>query len=140
VAERADSTALPFEAADHMIENAVGVIGLPLGVALNFLINGRERLVPMAIEEPSVIAAASHAARLIREAGGFFAEAGASVMIAQIQLVGVTDIDAAVKRLHAATPQLLSAANSVHPNMLRRGGGARTITVRPLPQTACGPM
>jgi hydroxymethylglutaryl-CoA reductase len=131
---------LPFETADHMIENAIGVMGLPLGIALNFLINGRERLVPMAIEEPSVVAAASHAARLIRDAGGFFAEADAPLMIAQIQLVHVPDAAAAAARVHAATAQLLSAANSVHPNMLRRGGGARRIEVRPLPDTPCGPM
>jgi hydroxymethylglutaryl-CoA reductase len=132
--------ALSFDAADHMIENAVGVIALPLGIGLNFLVNSRERLVPMAIEEPSVIAAASFAARLIRDAGGFFAEADAPLMIAQIQLVGVPDLTAAAQRLHAATPQLLAAANSVHPNMLRRGGGARRVEVRPLPDTPCGPM
>ena len=78
-----DGIALPHEAAEHMIENAVGVVGLPLGVALNFVINGRERLVPMAIEEPSVVAAASHAARLVREAGGFFAEASAPTTMMQ---------------------------------------------------------
>ncbi len=131
---------LPFEMADHMIENAVGVIGLPLGVGLNFLINGRERLVPMAIEEPSVIAATSYAARTIRDAGGFFAEADAALMIAQIQLVNVPDVEVATQRLQGATLRLLSLANGVHPNMLRRGGGARRIEVRPLPETACGPM
>lgn len=140
VAELAEAVPLALDVADHMIENAVGVIGLPLGVALNFLINGRERLVPMAIEEPSVVAAASHAARLIRDAGGFFAEADASLMIGQIQLVNVPDIDLAIQRLQAATHELLSEANTVHPNMIRRGGGARRIEVRPLPQTACGPM
>src|SRR5260221_8846928 len=75
VAELAAPCPLPFEAAEHMIENAVGVIGLPLGIGLNFLINGRDRIIPMAIEEPSVIAAASFAARLIRAAGGFTAPA-----------------------------------------------------------------
>ena len=140
VAELAEAVPLSFDAADHMIENAVGVIGLPLGVALNFLINGRERLVPMAVEEPSVVAAASHAARLIRDAGGFFAEADASLMIGQIQLVNVPDFDAAMQQLQAATHELLSEANAVHPNMVRRGGGARRIEVRALPETACGPM
>lgn len=140
VAELAEPVPLALDIADHMIENAVGVIGLPLGVALNFLINGRERLVPMAIEEPSVVAAASHAARLIRNAGGFFAEADPALMIGQIQLVNVPDIDLATQRLQAATHELLSEANAVHPNMIRRGGGARRIEVRPLPQTACGPM
>lgn len=140
VAALHDAVPLPFETAEHMIENAIGVVGLPLGVALNFVINGRDRLVPMAIEEPSVIAAASHAARLARAAGGFFAEAGTALMIGQIQLVDVSDLAAAAQRLHNATLQLLAAANAVHPNMLRRGGGARRIDVRVLPDTACGPM
>jgi hydroxymethylglutaryl-CoA reductase len=136
----ADPVALPHEMAEHMIENAVSVIGLPLGVALNFVINGRERLVPMAIEEPSVVAAASHAARLVRNAGGFFAEATAPLMIAQIQLVDVPDLAAAGQQIQAATLPLLAAANAVHPNLLRRGAGARRIDVRPLPETPCGPM
>jgi len=140
VAQLLDAVPLPFETAEHMVENAVGVIGLPLGVGLNFLINGRERLVPMAIEEPSVIAAASFAARLIRDAGGFFAEADAPLMIGQIQLLNVADVDTATRRLLAATPQILAAANGVHPNMLKRGAGARRIEVRPLPETPCGPM
>jgi hydroxymethylglutaryl-CoA reductase len=140
LAELDDRVPLSLETAEHMIENAVGVVGLPLGVALNFVINGRERLVPMAIEEPSVIAAASHAARLARDAGGFFAEATAPLMIAQIQLVDVPDLAAASQRLQGATLQLLATANAVHPNMLRRGAGARRIDVRPLPDTPCGPM
>ncbi len=140
VAELLNPTPLSFEVADHMIENAVGVLGLPLGVGLNFLINGRERLVPMAIEEPSVVAAASFAARLVREAGGFFAEADPSVMIAQVQLVGLQELDAASERLLQQTGRILALANSVHPNMLKRGGGARKIEVRPLVETPCGPM
>jgi hydroxymethylglutaryl-CoA reductase len=140
VSSLADPVALPLEMAEHMIENAVSVIGLPLGVALNFVINGRERLVPMAIEEPSVIAAASHAARTVRNAGGFFAEAAAPLMIAQIQLVEVPDLAAAARQIQASTLQLLTTANAVHPNMLRRGAGARRIDVRPLPETPCGPM
>jgi hydroxymethylglutaryl-CoA reductase len=140
VAELLDPNPLPFKAAEHMIENAIGVVGLPLGVGLNFLINGRDYLIPMAVEEPSIIAAASHAARLIRESGGFVAEADPPVMIGQIQLVKVPDIDLAVRRIETATPQLLAAADAVHPNMTKRGGGARAIKVRSLPVTACGPM
>ena len=140
VAELLNPTPLPFEVADHMIENAVGVLGLPLGVGLNFLINGRERLVPMAIEEPSVVAAASFAARLIRDAGGFFAEADASLMIGQIQLIDVPDLDRAADDLQRQAARILAAANDVHPNMLKRGAGARKIEVRPLPETPCGPM
>jgi hydroxymethylglutaryl-CoA reductase len=140
VAAILDPDPLPFERANHMVENAIGVVGLPLGVGLNFLINGREYLVPMAVEEASVVAAASHAARLVRDSGGFVAEADPPVMIAQIQLVKVPDMDAAIRRITAATPELLAAANAVHPNMVKRGGGARAIQLRPLPETACGPM
>lgn len=140
VAELLNPTPLPFEAAEHMIENAIGVLGLPLGVGLNFLINGRERLVPMAIEEPSVVAAASFAARIVREAGGFFAEADPSIMIGQVQLVDVENLQAASEKIVENTGRILALANSVHPNMLKRGGGARKLELRPLPETPCGPM
>ncbi|MBI1818298.1 MAG: hydroxymethylglutaryl-CoA reductase, degradative [Deltaproteobacteria bacterium] len=140
LAELEATTALPFDVADHMVENAVSVLGLPLGVGLNFLINGRDYIVPMAVEEPSVVAAASFAARLVRDAGGFTADAAPSLMIGQIQLVNVPDLNASVPRVQQATSRLLAAANAVHPNMQRRGGGAHAIEVRPLPDTACGPM
>jgi hydroxymethylglutaryl-CoA reductase len=140
VKELLDSSPLPFHAADNMVENAVGVVGLPLGIGLNFLINGRDRIVPMAIEEPSVIAAASHAARLIRQSGGFSAEADPPLMIGQIQLVEVPDMEAAVRRLEAETADLIALANAVHPNLTKRGGGARSVKIRTLPSTPCGPM
>ncbi len=140
VAELLNPTPLAFEVADHMIENAIGVLGLPLGVGLNFLINDHERLIPMAVEEPSVVAAASFAARLIRQAGGFHAEADDSLMIGQIQLTGITDMNEATDKLHRETERILTAANAVHPNMVKRGGGARRIEARPLWETACGPM
>jgi len=130
---------LSFEAADHVIENAIGVLGLPLGVALNFRINGRDRLVPMAIEEPSVVAAASGAARLVRAAGGFVADADQAVMIGQIHVLRVPDPAGARARLEAAAPRLLAAADAVHPGMARRGCGARSIEVRELSTTPCGP-
>ncbi len=135
-----ESAPLTFEAADHMIENAIGVMGLPLGVGLNFLINGRDLLIPMVVEEPSVVAAASSAARLIRDAGGFTAEADPSLMIAQIQLLHVPDLEQATRRIEEAAPRLIAAANDVHPNMRKRGGGAKRIEVRSLPETAVGPM
>jgi hydroxymethylglutaryl-CoA reductase len=140
VSELLNPEPLPFDAADHMIENTIGVVGIPLGVGLNFRINGRDHLVPMAIEEPSVIAAASHAARLVRQAGGFSASADPSLMIGQIQLVGVADTNGAIPRLQEAAPRLLAVANAVHPNMVRRGGGARALETRALPNTPCGPM
>ncbi|MDX2168638.1 MAG: 3-hydroxy-3-methylglutaryl-CoA reductase, partial [Deltaproteobacteria bacterium] len=105
MAELERVTPLPFEVADNMVENAIGVVGLPLAVALNFLINGRDRFVPMAVEEPSIVAAASSAARLVRKAGGFTAEADPSLMIAQIQLMNFGDMERAIAGLRAAEPQ-----------------------------------
>jgi hydroxymethylglutaryl-CoA reductase len=131
---------LSFANADQMVENAVGVLGVPLGVALNFVVNGREHVVPMAIEEPSVIAAASYGARIVRDAGGFTASAEPPVMIGQLQIVNVRDLDDACARLREATPRLLALADDVHPNLVARGGGARAIELRPLPDTPCGPM
>lgn len=131
---------LSFDVADHMVENAVGVLGLPLGVALNVLVNGRDHLVPMAVEEPSVVAAASHGARIVRDAGGFTAEADRSLMIGQIQLMDIANIDTAARLVEHAGARLLAEANAEHPNMVQRGGGATGIEVRPLPETACGPM
>ncbi len=131
---------LSFDVADHMIENAIGVFGLPFGVGLNFQVNGRDRIVPMAVEEPSVVAAASCAARLARAAGGFAADADPACMIGQIHLLGVADLAAARGRLEAAIPRLLAAADAVHPNLVRRGGGARAIELRELTAASCGPV
>src|SRR5581483_11065621 len=99
--------ALPVEVADTMIENAVGTFALPFGVALNFRINGRDRIIPMVVEEPSVIAAASYAALIARTGGGFVAEGDPGAMIGQIQLVNVPDPGAAVERIGAARARLL---------------------------------
>jgi len=140
MAELEKAKPLPFEVADNMVENAIGVVGLPLAVALNFLINGRDRFVPMAVEEPSIVAAASSAARLVRKAGGFTAEADPSLMIAQIQLMSFGDMERALAGLRAAEAKLVAAANEVHPNMRKRGGGALRVELRPLPETPAGPM
>jgi hydroxymethylglutaryl-CoA reductase len=134
------SMGLDVAQADRMSENVVGVFGLPLGIAVNFLINGRDRLVPMAIEEPSVVAAASHAAKLVREGGGFTAEANDSLMIGQIQVVGLVDPDEAGDKLLAARRVLLSVANEQDPMLVQLGGGARDLEVRALPDTLAGPM
>jgi len=120
---------LDVDTADSMIENAVGVFGLPLGIAANFLINGRDYFVPMVTEEPSVVAAASNAARLVRAGGGFSAEASASLMIGQIQLIDVVDVAAAVARLRGESKRLLELARGLQPRMVARGGGAREIEV-----------
>src|SRR4051812_12092298 len=98
---------LDLETADRMIENVVGRFALPLGVALNFTVNGKDYLVPMAVEEPSVVAAASNAARLARQGGGFHAETDPPIMTAQIQLLRVGDVDEAIARIVAARPEIL---------------------------------
>jgi len=128
-----DGGGIDTATADRVVENAVGVYALPLGIGLNFVINGRDVLVPMAVEEPSVIAAASNAARMVREGGGFVAEADDPVMTAQIEIVGVDDPDAARKRVEAASAELLALAHAALPRLADRGGGARELEVRTLP-------
>ena len=127
-------------AADHMVENAIGVFGLPLGIATNFLVNGRDVLVPMAIEEPSVIAGASFAARLIREGGGFTATSDEPVMIAQVQILDLMNPHAARLALLANKQRLLDFANTTDPVITGLGGGARDIEARIVEQSPVGPM
>jgi hydroxymethylglutaryl-CoA reductase len=126
--------------ADQMIENAVGIYALPMGVATNFLINGQDYLVPMVIEEPSVVAAVSNAARLFRAGGGFNTESDEPVMIGQIQVMGLSDVYAAAGAVMAQRQMLLVEANKVGGSIVKHGGGARDIQVRPLVETAAGPM
>jgi hydroxymethylglutaryl-CoA reductase len=128
------------EQADHMIENAVGIFALPLGVALNFLVNGREVLVPMAIEEPSVVAGASFMAKLARAGGGFTARATPPEMIAQIQVLEVPDLHAARERVLEHRAEILALADAVDPVILQAGGGGRDVEVRLLEDTPAGPM
>lgn len=123
---------LPLETAARLTENTIGVYALPLGVALNFVVNDREVLVPMVTEEPSVIAAASNAARLARPSGGFRAEADPSVMIGQVQLVDVPDPEAACTRLAEERARILARIDEIEPGMARRGGGARGVEARVL--------
>jgi hydroxymethylglutaryl-CoA reductase len=121
---------LPLETAELLTENTIGVYSLPLGVALNFLVNGRDVLVPMVTEEPSVIAAASNAARLARGGGGFQADCDPPCMIAQVQLVDVPDPEGACARLRAAEQGILAAIDAAAPGMARRGGGGRAVEAR----------
>ncbi|MFZ5472261.1 MAG: hydroxymethylglutaryl-CoA reductase, degradative [Myxococcota bacterium] len=123
---------LDLETANQMIENAVGTFALPLGLGLNLTVNGRDYLVPMAVEEPSVVAAVSFAAKIVREAGGFTAEADDSLMIGQVQVTRYGDPDEATRKILAVKEELIALANSFHPQMLRRGGGAKDIEVRVL--------
>ncbi|MCW5873151.1 MAG: hydroxymethylglutaryl-CoA reductase, degradative [Anaerolineales bacterium] len=128
------------EAADHMVENAIGVHSLPLGLGLNFVVNGREVLVPMAVEEPSVVAGASFMAKLARAAGGFRASTDAPLMIGQMQLLDVKDLDAAAAALAAATPELLAEAAQIDPVLLKLGGGPRELVVRRIDDSPIGPF
>jgi hydroxymethylglutaryl-CoA reductase len=125
---------LDTKTADSVVENVVGLYALPLGIGLNFRVNDRDYLVPMAVEEPSVIAAASNAARMVREGGGFVAEADEPVMTAQIEIVGVDDPEGAQACLEAAADELLARANAALPRLSARGGGARELEVRALPE------
>jgi len=120
---------------DRMIENVIGVMPLPLGVATNFRINGRDYLIPMAIEEPSVVAAASNAAKVARAAGGFTAQTTAPVMIGQVQILDVPDPAAARMRILHHREALLEAANAKDPVLVKFGGGAKDLEVRIVPST-----
>jgi len=131
---------LDLPTGDRMIENVIGLHALPLGIAVNFLVNGRDYLVPMVIEEPSVVAACSYAAKLARQGGGFTAEATDPVMIGQVQVLDVPDPELAARTLLAARDELLAQADALHPTIARLGGGARDIEVRHLPDTPAGPM
>jgi hydroxymethylglutaryl-CoA reductase len=124
------SATLPLANADAMIENAVGVLGLPVGVGLNFLVNGEDVLVPMAVEEPSVIAAVSLAAKIAREGGGFQASADAPRMIGQVQVTELANPEAARAAILREKESILAAANALHPAMKARGGGAKDLEVR----------
>ena len=131
---------LAVSRADQMIENVVGTHALPLAVAPNFLVNGREYLVPMSIEEPSVVAAASYMARIVRDAGGFYTDSTEPVMIGQMQVLDLPDPWAARFDLLAQRQRLLDLANQTDPVVLSLGGGARDLEIRIFSETAVGPM
>jgi hydroxymethylglutaryl-CoA reductase len=130
---------LDFETADRMIENVYSTHALPLGIATNFIVNKTEVLVPMALEEPSVVAAASNAARLCRSTGGFVAESDSPVMQGQVQLVKLKDAKKARQNILAHKDELLEAANAVDATLVKYGGGMRDIQVREL-KTKMGDM
>jgi hydroxymethylglutaryl-CoA reductase len=128
LAERAGG--LERETANKMVENCIGVFELPLGLGLNFTINDTDYVVPMAVEEPSVIAAVSHCAKIVRKSGGFDSSCESNVMIGQIQVVGCSDFEAAKESVLAHRAELVEMANKFEPNMVARGGGAKDIEVR----------
>ena len=104
------------EFADHMIENAIGTFALPLGIGLNFMVNGRDVLVPMAIEEPSVVAGASFMAKLARAGGGFIATTTDPLMIGQMQVINIADLEEARLKLYEHKAELLAEADSIDPD------------------------
>jgi hydroxymethylglutaryl-CoA reductase len=123
-----------------MIENVVGTFALPFGVGLNFLINKKDYLIPMVVEEPSVVAGASYAAKLLRAGGGITTRTTDPVMIGQIQVLEVVDAEKAEQSVLTQKDQLLKLANQQDPIVVGLGGGARDIRVRHLPDTPVGPM
>jgi len=130
---------LKLELANRMIENVVGAFPIPLGIAVNFLINGRDYLIPMAIDEPSVVAAASYAAKIARLKGGFFTSSTEPIMIGQIQAVNIDDPYGAKMAVLAAKEKILQKANEQDPMLVSVGGGAKDLDVRVI-QTNSGPM
>jgi len=130
---------LDIELADRMIENVVGMTELPMGIATNFKINGKDYLIPMAIEEPSVVAAASHAAKLAREGGGFFTSSTEPIMISQIQVVGLKDPYFAKMQVLEQKEELIRIANEQDPVLIKVGGGCRDIKARVI-DSNMGPM
>lgn len=122
--------ALTIDVADRMSENVIAVHGLPLSIALNFRVNNTDVLVPMAVEEPSVVAAASNAARQVRMTGGFFGEATAPIMTTQVQFDDVPDPAAAKRRVEAERSLIFQIADEAIPGMVKRGGGCRDLDVR----------
>ena len=136
----AAADALPVSRANGMIENVIGTFQLPLGVATNFMVNGRDYLVPMAVEEPSVVAAASYMARIVRGCGGFQTSSTAPIMRAQVQVLGASDPYGARLAILAARDEIVSAANAKDPVLVKFGGGCRDIEVHVFPSTSRGSM
>lgn len=127
-----DPVSLPEETADKMIENVIGTFSLPLAVGLNFKVNEKDYIIPMAVEEPSIVASASYIAKIVRETGGFKTEATERVMIGQIQVVGCPNFEEAEAAIHREKDMLIQAANDAYPSLIARGGGAVDLDVRML--------
>ncbi len=134
----ANQHVLGAEEADRLIENVIGVFSLPMGLGLNFLINERDYIVPMVVEEPSILAAVSSAAKLIRRTGGFETSSTESLLIGQIQLVNVQDPERTCELILENKSEILNLANSLHPRMVARGGGAKDVEAHPVTSKASG--
>ena len=133
-------TGLTPAQADHMTENVIGVYALPLGIATNFQVNGRDYLIPMVIEEPSVVAGCSFAARLVRDRGGFTVSSDEPIMIGQMQVLGVDNVYAAAGKVWEIREELLERANTTDPVIARFGVVARDLELRPIVDSPVGPM
>jgi len=150
------SGGLTIEQADRLVENVSGLYTLPFSVAANFTINDRDYLIPMVTEEPSIVAGSSHAAKIVRASGGFHASAEDPILVGQIQVMfegvespyedsprlveTIETLRSSHAKIIAARAELLEQANNVHPNLVKRGGGARDISVREFFHTRIGPM
>ncbi|MCK5453236.1 MAG: hydroxymethylglutaryl-CoA reductase, partial [Calditrichia bacterium] len=122
--------------ADKMIENVIGIFGLPIGLGLNFMVNKKEYVVPMVVEEPSIVAAVSSSAKLVREAGGFQSVNTDPILIGQIQIVDVENPVRAKNVILQNKEEIINLANSLHPRMQARGGGVQDVEVRILTRTS----
>ena len=124
---------LDLQSADKMIENVIGVMGMPVGLGLNFSINNKDYVVPLAVEEPSIVAALSSAAKIARESGGYKADATDPILVGQIQVVNIENIEQARNNLLNRKEEILNLANSLHPRMVARGGGALDFKIKTYP-------
>mgnify|MGYP003320780051 FL=1 len=124
---------LDLQSADKMIENVIGVMGMPVGLGLNFSINNKDYVVPLAVEEPSIVAALSSAAKIARESGGYTADATDPILVGQIQVVNIQNIEQARNNLLNRKEEILNLANSLHPKMVARGGGALDFKIKTYP-------
>ena len=131
---------LDIETANAMVENVIGLYSLPQGIAQNFVVNGREVLIPMVIEEPSVIAGVSFMAKLAKASGGFEAGMTSQEMIGQLQVLDLLNPQAAADKIQSHKHELLQAVANFHPSLQKYGGGVRELHTRILPETEVGAM
>ncbi len=124
MASALDGGGLSADTADKFVENVLGTYGLPYGVTLNVRVNGQDYVAPMVVEEPSVVAAASNAAKMVRSGGGFRVEVDPPIMISQVQITGVKDGKRAIEEILAARDEILSLADAAVPGLVARGGTA----------------
>lgn len=131
---------LSSETADHMIENVIGMYSLPIGIGLNFMINGRDVLIPFVVEEPSIVAGVSFMAKLVRAGGGFTATTTESLMIGQMQLINVVNMDEARIKLYEHKAELLENADRAESTLRKMGGGAKDLEIRLIEESPIGPF